>query len=118
MRIRLNPCPHFHNDWFTIVRRDHDGREWYESTGENCSRLMLSERLSPEACIEGEGSEMVEIAEAIRNRGSVRFKRCAVEVQGDGFLFYSPRNSQHRTLIPFGDADEFAAEVLKFFEKK
>ena len=100
------------SDWYNIVRSEHDGREWYESTGPNCSRYMCSERLSPEACIEGNAEHMLGIAEAIKARGRASFKRCAVRVEGEFAYFCSPKNSEHEVAIPLVDADEFAAQIF------
>jgi hypothetical protein len=61
MKIKLNKSEHM-DDWYTIVRAEHDGREWPEQVGPNCFSWMMSERLVPNACIEGDSYEMLAIA--------------------------------------------------------
>ena len=111
MKIKLNHCDDL-GDWYTIVRAEHDGREWMEETGPNSSRFMMSERLSPEACIEGPAEHMLALAMAIKKRKSVSFKRCAVHFASDGAHFSSPKNSERDAVVPVECADEFAAQVL------
>lgn len=111
MRIRLNKCDAL-EDWFAIVRSEHDGREWMERIGPNSSRLMCSERLSPEACIEGSAAEMLAIAHAIKAERSEAFTRCAVRFENDGVHFWSPRNSRHDGVVTIDEANEFADQVL------
>lgn len=109
MRIKLNQC---YDDWFTIIRAEHDGKDWLEQVGPNSQRFMRSERLSPEACIEGPADEMIAIASAIKARRSASFGRCAVRFEDDGVHFWSPRNSQHDGVVTIEEADEFADQVL------
>jgi hypothetical protein len=111
MKIRLNHCDDL-GDWYTIVRDEHDGREWMERTGQNSSRFMCSERLSPEACIEGDASDMLAVASAIKSRGAVSFKRVAVHFESDGAHFRSPKNSEHDAVVTVEEADELAAQIL------
>lgn len=111
MKIVLSKSEHM-DDWYTIVRAEHDGREWMEETGPNSYRFMMSERLSPESCIEGSGDEMLELAHAIKRRGTARFKRCAVHFDADGAHFSSPKNSERDAVVPVENAEEFAAQVL------
>jgi len=112
MRIKLETSEWI-DDWYLIVRAEHDGRFWWEETGPNSERLMSSERLSPEACIEGTANEMLSIADAIKSRGSAIFKRCAVRVKDDIAYFCSPKNSEHDSAIPLVEADAFAEQVFK-----
>lgn len=112
MKIRLEKSD-FLDDWYTIVRAEHDGRDWMEETGPNSARYMSSERLSPEACIEGTANEILAIANAIKSRGSAHFKRCSVVVEGGVSYFRSPKNSEHDTAIHLIEADAFAEQVFK-----
>ena len=109
MKIKLNQC---YDDWFTIVRTEHDGKDWLEQVGPNSHQFMQSERLSPEACIEGPADEMIAIARAIKARRSVSFERCAVRFEDDGVHFCSPRHSQHDGVVTIEEADEFADQVI------
>lgn len=112
MKIKLKKCDGL-DDWYTIVRAEHDGRAWSEQVGGNSYQWMMSERLTPDACIEGNSSEMVAIANAIKARGSESFKRCSVHFEDDGVHFCSPRNSSVDAVISIEDADEFAFKVLQ-----
>lgn len=117
MKIKLNKCEHM-DDWYTIVRAEHDDKEWWEDTGPNSARLMLSERIVPNACIEGTSSEMLSIAYAIRDSSSESFKRVAVHFAKDGVHLYSPRNSSEDGVVSVEEAMEFADEVIAELEKK
>jgi len=113
----MNICLKKHEEfggWYSIVRVEHDGREWLQPVGENCMQFMMSERLSPEACIEGDREEMLAIANAIKDKSSASFKRCAVRIDGDTAYFCSPKNSKQDVGIPINFADAFADHV--FFE--
>ena len=99
------------DDWYTIERAEHDGRQWLEPTGRNSATYMYSGRIS-DACVEGPADEMREIAKAIKAHGSVSFKRCAVRVAGDVAYFCSPRNSIHEAEVPVADAEVFAEQAL------
>lgn len=99
------------DDWYTIEQAEHDNRSWFEPTGPNSSKFMYSGRIS-DACVEGPASEMLEIAQAIKARGSVSFRRCAVRVAGDTAYFCSPRNSSTDAVVPLADAAEFAEYVV------
>ena len=111
MKIRLKHEAGL-GDWYTIVRAEHDGREWMERIGPNAQRFMTSERLSPEACIEGDREQMLEIAAAIQKREWLCFKRVAVRFEADGAHFYSPKNSEHDGVVTLAEADELAAQIL------
>lgn len=110
MKIKLKHCDHM-GDWYTIVRAEHSGHEWWERTGPNSLRYMSSERLSPEACIEGPGYEMLAVAEAIKARGEVSFRRVEVRHEADGFHFRSPKNSERDAVVSVEDADELAQSI-------
>lgn len=111
MKLKLNHCDSL-GDWYTIERAEHDGREWDEEVEEDCYRFMMSARLSPEACIEGDSREMRVVAHAIERRGSASFKRIAVRFESGEFYFRSPKNSDHEVAIPVEDADDLAAQIF------
>lgn len=111
MKIKLKHCADL-GDWYAIVRVEHDGREWTQELDHSHSQWMMSERLTPNACIEGDSEEMISIAYAIKGRTDVSFKRCAVSMNSDGVHFYSPRNSTEDAIISVEDAAEFADHVL------
>jgi hypothetical protein len=100
-------------DWYSIVRAEHDGREWWHQVSKNSHQYMMSERLSPEACIEGSACEMLVVADAIRRRSSVSFKRVEVRYEEGAFIFCSPKNSKHEVLIPVKNAEELALEIYE-----
>ena len=102
------------DDWYLIVKAEHDGREWWERTGPNSSRFMCSERIS-DACVEGSEEEMLEIAQAIKLGERRNFKRCAVAFLSDGVHFWSPRNSSEDGVVSVEEADELADQILRYF---
>ena len=102
------------DDWYLIVKAEHDGREWMERTGPNSSRFMCSERIS-DACVEGSEEEMLGIAQAIKLRERGSFGRCAVAFLSDGVHFWSPRNSSEDGVVSVEEADELADQILRYF---
>lgn len=98
-------------DWYTIECAQHENRQWLEPTGPNSMQLMYSGRIS-DACVEGTAAEMIELAKAIKARGSASFKRCAVRVDGERAYFRNPRSSERDAEVPLADADEFADRAL------
>ena len=102
------------DDWYLIVKAEHDGREWRERTGPNSSRFMCSERIS-DACVEGDAEEMVCIAEGVKARERRSFGRCAVAFHPDGVHFWSPRNSGEDGVVTVEEADELADQILMHF---
>lgn len=100
------------DDWYTIIRAEHDGREWSERISPTSVRLMCSERLSPEACIEGNREQMLAVANAIQQRKSVSFKRVAVHFSKEGVHFHSPKNSEVDAIVSLEEADELAAQIV------
>ena len=110
MKIVLNKSDSL-DDWYTMERAEHEGRQWLEPTGPNSMQFMDSARIS-DACVEGTAEEMRELAKAIKARGSASFKRCAVRVDGERAYFCSPRNSTRDAEVPLADADEFADRAL------
>lgn len=109
MKLTLVKCEGM-DDWYTIERAEHDGREWLESTGPNTKSFMRSARIS-DACVEGYSSEMLALAEAIEKRECESFKRCAVDATSDRVEFWSPRNSQRPGIASWAEADELAALI-------
>lgn len=94
------------DDWYLIERAEHDGRVWLEQH-EDYSAFQCGSRIS-DADVEGYGDEMLAIALAIRQRGRVSFKRCAVRVDGERVFFRSPRNSQREGETSLEEADALA----------
>lgn len=103
-------------DWYTIERSDHDGREWFEQTGTNCFSLRASCRIS-DACIEGTSLEMLSIANAINEQKSVSFRRCAVSFEGGKVCFWSPRNSSYPGVVSVAEAEELADKIISTIKK-
>jgi len=111
MKIKIRKSEHL-PDWFLIVRAEHENTEWFEVVGDvNC--FMKSERLSPEACIEGDSSEMLDIANAIKARTNESHKRVAVSFENDGVHIYSPKNSLHHGIVTIEEADDLADQIFQ-----
>lgn len=98
--------------WASIVRKDHENKEWLELTGHNSYSMMCSERIT-NACVEGDVSQMLSIALAVKDRRSFSAKRCAVQFVDNRAEFWSPRNSTYRCSVPLEVADRLAATILK-----
>lgn len=110
-RLKLAKCGVM-DDWYIIEKAKH---EWVEQIvpvpgKPNSMYLHDSSRIS-DADVEGAAVEMLAIAEAIEQRGSYSAKRCAVDVQGNRALFWSPRNSQREGVASLEEADELAAQI-------
>ena len=105
------------DDWYLIVKAEHDGQEWFMRTASNSLRLMCSERIS-DACVEGDEHEMLGIAQAIKLRERRSFGRCAVAFLSDGVHFWSPRNSMEDGVVTVEEADELADQILRYFSKE
>jgi len=99
-------------DWYLIERAEHDGRQWLERTAPGCMAFRCSSRIS-DADVEGPAEEMLAIADAIEQRDSVSFRRCAVRVVGDRVFFSSPRNSQRDGETSLAYADELVAQIRR-----
>jgi hypothetical protein len=97
-------------DWYLIERAEHDGRAWIEEVSPNVSELRCSSRFS-DADVEGYGDEMLAIADAIESRGSVRFKRCAVNATSEPVTFCSPRNSRVDGECSLAEADSLVVKI-------
>lgn len=112
MRMLLQKSEGIDN-WYLIVRREHDGREWIDQKHENAFYYMRSDRLSPEADIEGSGGEMVAIAHAIKKRSYQSFRRVGVKFNQHGkATFWSPKNSRKEVPVTLAEADELADQIL------
>lgn len=66
-----------------------------------------------DAQVEGTAEQVLAIAEAITERSSACFKRCAVECAKHYVRLWSPRNSQQPACVGIGDADALAADILR-----
>lgn len=97
------------SDWWTIERAEHENVRWMKPV-QYGSTLMYSGRIS-DACVEGTSMEMLELAAAIENGLSESFKRCAVQKVEGGYLFSSPRNSQHPWFLSLEASRELAGDI-------
>lgn len=100
------------DDWHTITKAEHEGVTEVRWSGGH-GRLYCSDRVS-DACVEGTRAEMVAIANGIKARTPVSFRRCAVSFD-DGMehaLFRSPRNSSRPGMVPIARAVELADAIL------
>lgn len=114
--LRLRRCEGF-EDWWTIERAVHSGECRTDRLTDEYRTFLAhwtAARLgSGYTDIEGPAQEMREIAEAIKARLDVSFKRCAVEWLPNGALLWSPRNSRHPVLITHAQADALAQEIMR-----
>lgn len=110
IRLTLRKCEYI-DDWWIIERAEHDGRAWMEQIESGVMALRTSARFSENADVEGTTSEMLEIAEAIRTRGSFSAKRCSVDATTPEVHFSSPRNSMHDGVTTIEFADELVAVI-------
>lgn len=69
------------------------------------------EGINTDACIEGTAEEMLQIAKAIENRGRESFRRCAVNVNGNDAILYSPRNSEYPGTCSLIEADDLVKQI-------
>lgn len=92
------------DEQYRIEREYHEGKRW-ESRDARGVTSMYSYRLSPEADIDGDDCEFLEIAKAIDRRGSAQFKRCAVAFHDGMFQLWSPKNSDIHAEISIAEAD-------------
>lgn len=105
-------------DWYTIEKSEHENRQWFAKAGANTYSMCDSARIS-DACIEGTGAEMLEIARGIKNRTRTEFKRCAVEFyfpisdEGPYVHFWSPKNSRQDGVVSLAEADELADQIIE-----
>lgn len=116
MKILLNKVEDM-DDWYTIIRAEHEGKEWIEKISENCSAYRNSERLDGkgQASIEGTRDHILGIAIAIQEKSAVSFKRIAVSYskENNGFFFWSPKNSEIPVLIPLEDAENLMRQIYE-----
>ena len=103
------------DDWYLIVKAEHDGRVWKERVEPNVLKLMKSERIS-DTCVEGNKEDMLQIADAINWRSHAYCERCAVAFRSDGVHFWSPRNSRVDGVVSIEEADELAGQIIRYFE--
>jgi hypothetical protein len=72
-------------------------------------------------CVEGDRSEWIGIANAMKVRESCRHKRCAASTRDNGsrYEFYSPRNSigTCEAELHGEEIDRFASEVIAMFRE-
>lgn len=116
MKLTLKKSKYM-DDWYTIELAEHENKYWSEPT-EYGSTLMYSGRIS-DACVEGTAEEMLAIADAIDNKTSVSFKRCAVNITYSEVRFRSPRNSKKDGIVSHAEASELAAKIrLKIAENR
>lgn len=101
-------------DWWTIVRAEHDNREWMQRTGPNSMSFRLSERLGEDdnnADIEGTSAEMLAIATAIESGTWARFTRCSAFTTEKGVELMSPRNMSYPVVITHENARALAKDI-------
>ena len=123
MEITLKQCSFGDelSNWWTIIRKEYSGEPYWEEfeyASMLCRRYMSPERLSPEACIEGDMGDMLGIARAIKDGSRFEAKRCAVAKVNAGFYFWSPKNSKKKVLICKENAEAFAEDVFNMFKEK
>lgn len=99
------------DDWFRVVREEHDGKEWCEEIRPGYTQFMMSERLVPDACIEGTSGEMLSLASAIETHRSVSFKRCAVDATKEVIKIWSPKNSRVPANLDHEEAKQLAKSI-------
>lgn len=104
------------DDWYLLVREEHDNQLWWEEEKHGRS-LHLSERLVSNSCIEGTSGEMRSILEAIQQGKDYEAYRCAVEIDGDSVLLWSPRNSLQQARITLENAEELARQGLALLKQ-
>lgn len=100
----------FKSSYYTIELADHPHRRWVEQR-DGYSQCMWSGRIAPDSDVEGDASEMREIAAAIRERGEFQAKRCAVLWTDECVEFWSPRNSESPGLVSHAAASALADEI-------
>ena len=100
--------------WYTIERAEHDGRTWMEQRdfggGIMGGAFMMSCRIT-DACVEGDGEEMLALAKAIGAGKAASFKRCEAYPHQGGYALSSPRNSTYAALVPMDVAERLAASI-------
>lgn len=100
-------------DWYTIEWAQHEHKHWAEPLSNNAFALCWSGRPS-DADIEGTAAEMAAIADALRDKRSVGFYRCAAtHLVGGRFALFSPRNSKKEAIISAEQAEHLAAEIRR-----
>lgn len=64
--------------------------------------------------IEGTRSEMVMLARAIQAREGYCSNHCGVRIDRDRVYLWSPRNGEHKAVVPLATADALASEIRSF----
>lgn len=111
-------------DLFIIEKRHHDGSEWYEDlkfqNGPHTIRVKAfrkAARIIPDSDLEGSRQQMLKVARAIIGRYSDTTKHCAVSIQPDGYLIWSPRCTNGDPYkLDWETADNVADQILTFFK--
>lgn len=88
----------------TVRKINSDGRFVIESN-HDVGRSLVG------ASIDGSAEEMLLIADAIENRSSERFVRCAVVAGEDSALLWSPKYSLRMARVPIARADDLAKKI-------
>ena len=120
---------HMGDNYWTIERAEHDGRNWMQPLGPHSSAYCLSSRLGEpsaepnmhnNADIEGDSYEMMAIAKAIENglafgpghqSAQVSFRRCEAVVTEEGVELMSPRNMRFPVVISHANAKALAEDI-------
>jgi hypothetical protein len=99
--------------WYCIEKKEHENEMGFRPFGPpGLGGMALYSSARPsDADVEGTAEEMLDIAQAIDERGSFSAKRCAVRVEGDFAYFCSPRNSMQDARVPFHHARDLAVEI-------
>lgn len=99
--------------WFSIQRVGYLKQGYLQRDPRIGGRLSFSvpARIS-DASVEGPPDQMVALARAIQERRSESFRRCAVQVDGDKVLLWSPRNSMRPGRVPLAIADALAELII------
>lgn len=99
------------DDWWLIERAEHDGTSGLERIEGGGLALWCASRIT-NADVEGFGSEMLALADAIERGAGASFKRCAAITREDGRVaLSSPRNSIYSAIVPRERALELAAKI-------
>lgn len=98
------------DSWFQIEKADHDNVIKFVQKSHNAYSLYDSARIS-DASVEGHLYEMQDLAKAILANESMVHYRCAVSPHKNGFVFWSPRNSENVGWVTTDVAIALAKEI-------
>jgi hypothetical protein len=98
------------DDWYVIELAEHSGAQGLVPTGPGVLSFYSAARIS-DADVEGTGGEMLAVADAIEQRRSVNFRRCAATLAGESYELESPRNSTRPGKISLDEADALARSI-------